>query len=57
MCIVAKPDGSPQFVWITESLCNIFLREMWPMPDIEFHFNTLSGTEFITVCDLQGAFW
>ena len=27
------------------------------MPDIESHINTVGGVEFITVCDVQSAYW
>ena len=27
------------------------------MPNIEFHIDTIGGTKFITVCDVQSAYW
>ena len=27
------------------------------MPDIESHIDTVDGAEFITVCDVQSAYW
>ena len=27
------------------------------MPDIESHIDTVGGAKFITVCDLQSAYW
>ena len=27
------------------------------MPDIESHIDTVSGANFITVCDVQSAYW
>ena len=31
--------------------------ETWPMPDIESHIDTVGGAKFITVCDVQSAYW
>ena len=39
------------------STINKFLvRETWPMPNIEFHTDTVGCAKFITVCDVQSAY-
>ena len=58
VCIVAKADGSPRFCVDYRTTVNKFLvRETWPMPDIESHIDTVGGANFITVCDVQSAYW
>ena len=58
VCIVAKAEGSPRFCVDYRTTINKFLvRETWLMPDIEFHINTVGGAKFITVCDVQSAYW
>ena len=58
VCIVAKADGSPRFCVDYRTTINKFLvRETWPMPDIESHIDTVGGDNFITVCDVQSAYW
>ena len=58
VCIVAKADGSPRFCVDYRATINKFLvRETWPMPDIESHIDTVGGANFITVCDVQSAYW
>ena len=58
VCIVAKADGSPRFCVDYRATINRFLvRETWPMPDIESHTDTVGGANFITVCDVQSAYW
>ena len=58
VCIVAKADGTPRFCvdYIT-TVDKFLIRETWPMPDIESHINTVGGGKFITVCDIQSAYW
>ena len=58
VCTVAKAGGSPRFCVNYRNTINIFLvREIWPMPDIESHIDTVGVTECITVCDVQSAYW
>ena len=58
VCIVAKADGAPRFCVYYRNTINKFLvRETWPMPDIESHIDTVGGAKFITVCDVQSAYW
>ena len=58
VCIVAKADGSPRFCVDYRTTINKFLVcETWPMPDIESHIDTVGGANFITVCDVQSAYW
>ena len=60
MCVVAKADGSLRLYVSCRNTSNKFLvRETWPMPDIESHIDTLTvgGAKFITVCDVQSAYW
>ena len=58
VCIVAKADGAPRFCVEYRNTINKFLvRETWPMPDIESHVDTVGGAKFITVCDVQSAYW
>ena len=58
VCIVSKADGSPRFCVGYRNITNKFLvRETWPMPDIESHIDTVGGAKFITVCDVQSAYW
>ena len=58
VCIVAKADGSSRFCVDYRTTINKFLvRETWPMPDIESHIDTVRGANFITVCDVQRAYW
>ena len=58
VCIVAKADGTPRFCVDYRATINKFLvRETWPMPDIESHIDTVGGANFITVCDVQSAYW
>ena len=58
VCIVAIADGSPRFCVDYRTTTNKFLvRETWPMPDIESHIDAVGGANFITVCDVQSAYW
>ena len=58
VCIVAKADGSPRFcVDYRTTINKLPVRETWPMPDIESHIDTVGGANFITVCDVQSAYW
>ena len=58
LCIVAKDDGSPRFCVDYRTTINKFLvRETWPVPDIESHIDTVGDANFITVCDVQSAYW
>ena len=58
VCIVAKADSALRFCVGYRTTINKFLvRETWPMPDIESHIDTVDGAEFITVCDVQSAYW
>ena len=58
VCIVAKADGSPRFCVDYRTTINKFLvRETWPMPDIESRIDTVGGANFITVYDVQSAYW
>ena len=57
VCIVAKANGSPRFCVDYRIAINKFLvREVWSMPDIESHIDTVGGAKFITVCDVQSAY-
>ena len=56
--IAAKADGSPRFCVDCRTTINkLLVRKTWPMPDIESHIDTVGGTNFITVCDVQRAYW
>ena len=58
VCIVAKADGSPRFCVDYRTTINKFVvRETWPMLDIESHIDTVGGVNFITVCDVQSAYY
>ena len=58
VCIVAKADGAPRFCVEYRNTINKFLvRETWIMPDIESHADTVGGAKFLTVCDVQSAYW
>ena len=58
VCIVAKADGSPRFcVDYSTTIDKFLVREPWPMPGIESRIDTIGGTNFITVCDVQSAYW
>jgi hypothetical protein len=58
VCIVAKADGSPRFcVDYRATINKVLVRETWPMPNIESHIDTVRGANFITVCDVQSAYW
>ena len=58
VCIVAKADGSPRVCVDYRTTIDKFLgRETWPMPDIKSHIDTVGGAKFITVCDVQSAYW
>ena len=59
VCIVAKADRSLRFYVDYRNTSNKFLvRETWPMLDIESHIDTtVGGAKFITVCDVQSAYW
>ena len=53
VCILSKADRSPRFCIDDKNIIYIFLvRETWPMPDIEFHIDTVGGAKYITACDL-----
>ena len=55
---VAKADRSSRFCVNYRTTINKFLvRETRPMPDIESHIDTVGGASFITVCDVQSAYW
>ena len=56
--IVTKADGAPRFcVDYRTTIKKFLVGETWPMPDIESHTDTVGGTKFITVCDVQNAYW
>ena len=58
LCIVAKADGSPRScVDHRNTIDKFIVRETWPLPDIESHIDTVGSAEFITVCDVQSAYW
>ena len=58
VCIIAKSHGAPRVCVDCRTTINRFLvRETWPMPDIESHIDTVGGAKFITVSDLQSAYW
>ena len=58
LCIVAKADGSPRF-WVDyrKTINKFLVRETWLRPHIESHIEIIGGAEFITVCDVQTAYW
>ena len=58
VCIVAKADGSLRF-WVDyrTTINKGVIRKTWPMSDIESHVGTVGGAKFITVCDVQSAYW
>ena len=54
--IVSKADGSPRFcVDYRNTLNRHLVRKTWPMPNIETHLDSVDGTKFITVADVQSA--
>ena len=56
--IAAKAHGSPCFCVGYRTTVNKFLvREAWLMPDIKSHIDIVDGARFITVCNVQSAFW
>ena len=58
VCIVAKADGSSHFCVDYRNPNNNFLvRETWPMPDIESYIDTVGGAKYITIGNVQGAYW
>ena len=58
VCIVAKADGSPRFCVDYRNTNNkFFVRKTWHMPGIESHIYRVDGAKFITVCDVQIAYW
>ena len=58
VCIVAKADGSPRFcVDYRNTVSKFIVQKTWPMLNIEFHIDTVGGAEYITVCDVQSAYW
>ena len=58
VCTVAKADGTTRFcVDYSNTINKFFVQETWPMPDIESHIDTVNGARFITVCDVQSAYW
>ena len=58
VCIVAKADGLPRLcVDYRTTIYKFLVRETWPMPDIEYHIVTVDGAKFITVYDVQSAYW
>ena len=58
VCIVAKADRSSRFSVDCRTIINEFLvRETWPMSDIESHIDTVGCANFLTVCDVQSAYW
>ena len=58
VCIVAKADSTPRFcVDYRTTINKFFIRETWPMPDIESHIDTVGGAKFITECDIQSVYW
>ena len=58
VCIVAKANGAPRFCVDYRTTINKFLvRETWLMPDIDSHIDTVGGAKFISVCDVQSAYW
>ena len=53
-----KADGSPRFcVDYRTTIKKFLVREIWPMPDIGHHIDTMGGANFITMCDVQSANW
>ena len=58
VCIVAKADGTPRFcVDYRITIDKFLVRETWPTSDIESHIDTVGDANFITVCDVQSAYW
>lgn len=58
VCIVVKRDGSPRFCVDYRSTINKHLvRHTWPMPDMTSCIDTVGGAKFISVFDIQSAFW
>ena len=55
--LLPKADGSLlRFCVDYRTTINKFLVR-WPMPDFESHIDTVGGANFITVYDLQSAYW
>ena len=58
VCIVAKADGPSRFcVDYRNTINKSLVRETWRMSGIESHIDTVGGAKFITVCDVQRAYW
>ena len=56
--IVTKADGSPRFCVDYRSTNNEHLvRKTRPVHDIEAHIDTVGGAQYVTVGDVQRAYW
>lgn len=58
VCIIVKRDGSPRFCVDYRSTINKHLvRRTWPMPDMTSCIDTAGGANYMSVFDIQSAFW
>ena len=56
--IVARKDGQPRFcVDCQRTLNKHFIRKTWPMANHEDNVDTVGGAQFISVADVQSAYW
>ena len=56
--IVARKDGQPRFCFDYRSTNNKHLiRKTWPMANLEDKIDMVGGAKFISVADVQSAYW
>ena len=56
--IVARKDGQPRFcVDYRSTISKHLIRKTWPMANLEDNIDMVGGAKFITVADVQSAYW
>ena len=56
--IVARKDGQPRFcVDYRTTLNKLLIRKTWPMANMEANLDSVGSAQFISVADVQSAYW
>ena len=56
--IVARKDGHPRFcVDYRSTISTHLIRKTWPMANLEDNIGMVGGAKFISVADVQSAYW
>ena len=55
---MARKDGQPRFCVDYRGTINMnLIRETWPMANLEDNIDMARGAQFISVADVQSAYW